>query len=161
MVLLGGSEEERLRASGARGIDAAETERRRIERDLHDGAQQRLLSVAVDLGRAQASSMPIRRRPGCSSPRRTRAPRPPSRSCATWPEASIRPSSATAASTRRSRGWRRGRPSAWTCRSSWRSGRRPRWRASPASSSPSRWPTWPSTRPRRRRRCRCSGTVAA
>ncbi|MGW2152717.1 sensor histidine kinase [Nonomuraea sp. NPDC001699] len=53
-VLLGGSEEERLRASRARGIDAAEAERRRIERDLHDGAQQRLLSVAVDLGRAQA-----------------------------------------------------------------------------------------------------------
>ncbi|WP_308250650.1 sensor histidine kinase [Nonomuraea rhizosphaerae] len=60
-VLLGGSEEERLRASEerlrasrARGIDAAEAERRRIERDLHDGAQQRLLSVAVDLGRAQA-----------------------------------------------------------------------------------------------------------
>jgi signal transduction histidine kinase len=54
VVLLGGNEEERLRASRARGIDAAEAERRRIERDLHDGAQQRLLSVAVDLGRAQA-----------------------------------------------------------------------------------------------------------
>ncbi|MFG1702877.1 sensor histidine kinase [Nonomuraea sp. M3C6] len=54
VVLLGGSEEERLRASRARGIDAAEAERRRIERDLHDGAQQRLLSVAVDLGRAQS-----------------------------------------------------------------------------------------------------------
>ncbi|WP_433253137.1 sensor histidine kinase [Streptosporangium sp. CA-135522] len=43
-----------LRASRARGVDAAEAERRRIERDLHDGAQQRLLSVAIDLGRAQA-----------------------------------------------------------------------------------------------------------
>ncbi|MEW9547531.1 sensor histidine kinase [Nonomuraea sp. NPDC050783] len=53
-VLLGGGEEARLRASRARGVDAAEAERRRIERDLHDGAQQRLLSVAVDLGRAQA-----------------------------------------------------------------------------------------------------------
>ncbi|MBB6554983.1 sensor histidine kinase [Nonomuraea rubra] len=53
-VLLGGGEEERLRASRARGVDAAEAERRRIERDLHDGAQQRLLSVAVDLGRAQS-----------------------------------------------------------------------------------------------------------
>lgn len=42
-----------LRASRARGVDAAEAERRRIERDLHDGAQQRLLSVAMDLGRAQ------------------------------------------------------------------------------------------------------------
>ncbi|MEO3855230.1 sensor histidine kinase [Acrocarpospora sp. B8E8] len=45
---------DRLRASRARGVDAAETERRRIERDLHDGAQQRLLAVALDLGRAQA-----------------------------------------------------------------------------------------------------------
>ncbi|MEV7806409.1 sensor domain-containing protein [Microbispora sp. NPDC088329] len=43
---------ERLRASRARGVHTAEAERRRIERDLHDGAQQRLLSVALDLGRA-------------------------------------------------------------------------------------------------------------
>ncbi|GAA3660197.1 sensor histidine kinase [Nonomuraea antimicrobica] len=53
-VLFSGDEAGRLRASRARGVDAAEAERRRIERDLHDGAQQRLLSVAVDLGRAQA-----------------------------------------------------------------------------------------------------------
>ncbi|GLZ13183.1 histidine kinase [Actinomadura sp. NBRC 104425] len=45
---------ERLRASRARGVDAAEAERRRIERDLHDGAQQRLLAVAMDIGRARA-----------------------------------------------------------------------------------------------------------
>lgn len=45
---------ERLQASRARGVDAAEAERRRIERDLHDGAQQRLVSVAMSLGRAQA-----------------------------------------------------------------------------------------------------------
>ncbi len=51
---LDGKEAARLRASRARGVDAAEMERRRIERDLHDGAQQRLLAVAVDLGRAQA-----------------------------------------------------------------------------------------------------------
>ncbi|MEV0582207.1 sensor domain-containing protein [Nonomuraea sp. NPDC050310] len=54
VALLGGNEAERLRASRARGVDAAEAERRRIERDLHDGAQQRLLAVAVDLGRARA-----------------------------------------------------------------------------------------------------------
>ncbi|MEU6037033.1 sensor domain-containing protein [Actinomadura sp. NPDC047616] len=45
---------ERLQASRARGVDAAEFERRRIERDLHDGAQQRLLAVAMDIGRARA-----------------------------------------------------------------------------------------------------------
>jgi signal transduction histidine kinase len=33
-------------------VDAAEAERRRIERDLHDGAQQRLVSLAMDLGMA-------------------------------------------------------------------------------------------------------------
>ncbi len=44
----------RLKESRARGVDSAETERRRIERDLHDGAQQRLLALAVDLGRARA-----------------------------------------------------------------------------------------------------------
>lgn len=53
VALLAGNEEERLRASRARGIDAAEAERRRIERDLHDGAQHLLLSVVMDLGRAQ------------------------------------------------------------------------------------------------------------
>ncbi|MBB3661732.1 Signal transduction histidine kinase [Prauserella flava] len=44
----------RLQASRARGVDAAENERRRIERDLHDGAQQRLVSVAMTVGRAKA-----------------------------------------------------------------------------------------------------------
>lgn len=34
-------------------IDAAAAERRRIERDLHDGAQQRLVALAVDLGSAR------------------------------------------------------------------------------------------------------------
>ncbi len=34
-------------------MDAAEAERRRIERDLHDGAQQRLVAVAMSLGRAR------------------------------------------------------------------------------------------------------------
>jgi signal transduction histidine kinase len=31
-------------------VDSAEAERRRIERDLHDGAQQRLVSLAMELG---------------------------------------------------------------------------------------------------------------
>lgn len=34
-------------------VEAAEAERRRIERDLHDGAQARLATVALDLGRAK------------------------------------------------------------------------------------------------------------
>jgi len=42
-----------LERSRERVVDAAETERRRIERDLHDGAQQRLVALAMELGRAK------------------------------------------------------------------------------------------------------------
>jgi signal transduction histidine kinase len=42
----------RLEASRTAAVDTAEAERRRIERDLHDGAQQRLVAVAMDLGQA-------------------------------------------------------------------------------------------------------------
>jgi signal transduction histidine kinase len=38
-----------LRASRARLVAAADAERRRIERDLHDGAQQHLVALAVNL----------------------------------------------------------------------------------------------------------------
>jgi signal transduction histidine kinase len=38
-----------LRGTRARVIEAADTERRRIERDLHDGAQQRLVTLAISL----------------------------------------------------------------------------------------------------------------
>ena len=34
-------------------VDSVEVERRRIERDLHDGPQQRLVAIAMDLGMAQ------------------------------------------------------------------------------------------------------------
>jgi signal transduction histidine kinase len=43
-----------LEISRERVVDAAEAERLRIERDLHDGAQQRLVALAMDLGRAKA-----------------------------------------------------------------------------------------------------------
>lgn len=36
-------------------VDAADAERRRIERDLHDGAQQRLTALAMNLGVAKAT----------------------------------------------------------------------------------------------------------
>ncbi|MFB9903817.1 sensor histidine kinase [Allokutzneria oryzae] len=55
-VLVGPRERElgeqlvRLRSSRLRLVDAFELERRRIERDLHDGAQQRLLSLIMTLG---------------------------------------------------------------------------------------------------------------
>jgi signal transduction histidine kinase len=48
-----------LTASRARIVTAADTTRRRIERDLHDGAQQRLVSLALRLrGTAHATPAP-------------------------------------------------------------------------------------------------------
>ncbi|GAA1353954.1 sensor histidine kinase [Streptomyces beijiangensis] len=46
---------EDLAESRAGVVDAADLERRRIERDLHDGAQQRLVSLAMNLGIARAT----------------------------------------------------------------------------------------------------------
>ncbi len=45
---------ERLAQTRAGVVDAADAERRRLERDLHDGTQQRLVSLAMRLGMARA-----------------------------------------------------------------------------------------------------------
>jgi len=45
---------DQLERSRAAVVVSVEQERRRIERDLHDGAQQRLVSLAMQLGRAKA-----------------------------------------------------------------------------------------------------------
>ena len=47
-----------LAASRARIVAAADETRRRIERDLHDGAQQRLVSLALQLREAQVTAPP-------------------------------------------------------------------------------------------------------
>jgi signal transduction histidine kinase len=47
-----------LTASRARIVATADATRRRIERDLHDGAQQRLVSLALELRAAQAAAPP-------------------------------------------------------------------------------------------------------
>jgi signal transduction histidine kinase len=46
--------ERTLRVTRGQAVAAAEAERRRIERDLHDGAQQRLVALAMDLGMAKS-----------------------------------------------------------------------------------------------------------
>ena len=46
--------EAELRASRTRIVEAADAARRRLERDLHDGAQQRLVELALDLRMARA-----------------------------------------------------------------------------------------------------------
>jgi PAS domain S-box-containing protein len=45
---------EELRASRARIVEAADAARRKIERDLHDGAQQRLVSLTLEVRMARA-----------------------------------------------------------------------------------------------------------
>ena len=49
---------EELRASRARIVEAGDAERKRLERDLHDGAQQRLvgLSLSLRLARSQLAT---------------------------------------------------------------------------------------------------------
>ena len=47
-----------LTRSRARLVDAFEVERRRIERDLHDGAQQRLVALSMQLGLARLEVPP-------------------------------------------------------------------------------------------------------
>jgi signal transduction histidine kinase len=48
-----------VRASRARIVEAGDVERRRVERDLHDGAQQRLVTLSMKLGvlRERTASM--------------------------------------------------------------------------------------------------------
>ena len=111
-----------LERSRAAVVDSAEAERRRIERDLHDGAQQRLVALAMDLGRARSqfdddpdAARALRRS------RPTRRPRRPWSSCAIWPAASIPRCSPTAAWMRRCPAWpalaRSRSPSRSTCES--------------------------------------------
>jgi signal transduction histidine kinase len=45
-----------LRASRARIVETGDAERRRLERNLHDGAQQRMLALSFDLRRAAADA---------------------------------------------------------------------------------------------------------
>jgi signal transduction histidine kinase len=47
---------EQLTQTRAGVVDAADAERRRLERDLHDGTQQRLVSLAINLGMARAQA---------------------------------------------------------------------------------------------------------
>jgi signal transduction histidine kinase len=51
---------EELRASRARLVEAGDSERRRLERDLHDGAQSRLVALGVKLrlARSKAEAQP-------------------------------------------------------------------------------------------------------
>jgi signal transduction histidine kinase len=47
-----------VRASRARIVEATDAERRRLERDIHDGAQQRLVALSLAIGRARGQLGP-------------------------------------------------------------------------------------------------------
>ena len=47
---------EEVSASRLRIVQAADRERRRVERDLHDGAQQRLVALALEVGRLRSQA---------------------------------------------------------------------------------------------------------
>jgi signal transduction histidine kinase len=50
---------ERLTQTRAGAVDAADAERRRLERNLHDGTQQRLVSLAMNLGMAKGQAATV------------------------------------------------------------------------------------------------------
>ena len=83
--------DEELRRSRARIVTAGDEARRRLERNLHDGAQQRLVSLSLSLRLAQslAPARPGggRRDPGVGQRRSCHRRW---RSCASWRAASTR-----------------------------------------------------------------------
>ena len=145
-----------LQASRERIVAAGDAERRRLERNLHDGAQQRLVAIALQLrllqGRIQSDPAAAEElATAASDGSRCRWP-----SCASWRAGSTRRCSSTGSPPRCSRL----RPARWSTRrwpTSWRARcpSRSSWR--PTSWPPRRWRTSPSTRTRRRCASACGG----
>ena len=78
-----------LAAQRARIVSAGDEERRRLERNLHDGAQQRLVSLSLCCGSRRRSSARTCTPPTSCSPARASSSHSRSRSCASSPAASI------------------------------------------------------------------------
>ena len=93
---------EELIASRARILLAADEARRRIQRDLHDGAQQRLVHTVITLKLARRELPKAGRRSGSCSTRQPTTPRPLPRSCASSRTVSCPRCSPTAACARES-----------------------------------------------------------
>jgi signal transduction histidine kinase len=127
-----------VQESRRRIVTAGDEQRRRIERDIHDGAQQRLVALALEL-RATQRRLGGRVDPdaSASSRARSRSSRWRCPSCASWRGASTRRSSRTRGSTVRSSRSRRARPSTSASTGCSRNGCHPRWRRR-ATSSPAR-----------------------
>ena len=87
---------EELRESRARIVEAGARERLRLERDLHDGAQNRLVAIQISSRGRESRPAPVRWQPGSTRSSTTRRLR--SRNCVRWGTASTRGSCASAAS---------------------------------------------------------------
>ncbi|CAM5283825.1 hypothetical protein MAUB1S_04712 [Mycolicibacterium aubagnense] len=101
-----------LVASRARIVTASDNARRGIERDLHDGAQQRLVTLALQVRTLQMAIPEDPPNSGPGSPGSATACAPPATSCASWrtgyiprscPAAGCVPRCATSAVARRCR----------------------------------------------------------
>ena len=140
---------EQLAASRARIVEAGDVERRRLERNLHDGAQQRLVALALDL---TLIDMTLEKDPRGSPQDLDRGAGPararPSTSCASWPAASTlrcSPSSVTLGPGVASAGQACAGASRDHRAAGGEAGRSGRGRGL-LRRQPRRSPTWPSTR---------------
>ena len=93
---------EQLAASRARLVEASDAERRRLERNLHDGAQQRLVALALTLRHIDGLVERDPSAPGWRSRPPPRSSRTRSPTCASWRAACIPRSSPSTGSPRRS-----------------------------------------------------------
>ena len=119
------------------GIEAAAAERQRIERDLHDGAQPRLVALTMTLGMAKTKIDSIRTGRRNSSPKPTPRRRASSPNSANWHAESTPPSSPTADSMPPSPPWPVGRRFPSMSMSDSRDGSGAKPKPCPTSSSPS------------------------
>ena len=81
---------DQLTASRSRVLAAGDDARRRVVRDLHDGAQQRLVQTIIALSSRSERSARTRTRPRRCSLKRSPPRSERSRSCASWRTASSR-----------------------------------------------------------------------
>ena len=136
---------EQVRASRSRIVEAGDAERRRLERDLHDGAQQRLvmLSLALAMARDRAAADPELESLIESASKEAREALTELRELARGIHPAVLTETGLGGAIQAL-----AERSPYPLRSSrFRTGgSRRRSRPPPILSSPRRWPTWPSTR---------------
>jgi signal transduction histidine kinase len=126
-----------LAASRTRIVQAADQTRRRIERELHDGVQQRLVALGLELRAAQLAVPTQLGELGAQLARVAQGLGEALEELRERRAASTRRSCPRVGWGPRSGRWPAARPSRWSWRWTWRRGCRRRWRSPPT--------TWPPT----------------